>query len=635
MIRWLRGLLLQGLEKQVPATGLGVFRILVGLVILQEILFLTYFRHLIFDPKPFLEQASPVVDLFLALWAVTALCITVGYLTRLAAIVNYLLWVVFVGFTPMWVDFDGGFDQMMIGVGFFLIFLPSNRALSLDNLRLRLKYSAPDKLWEAPSQVSVLCYTLPLAVVLGLLYVDAGIHKLSAEFWRNGLGAWLPPTMPYYMSPIEMNWLLDNKPAEQVIGYTLIAFQFLFLPLFWFRRFRVPLLLIGAAFHFGIILSLNIYQFGFGMLVQYVLLVPFRWWRTLGEAIRCRQPALTVFYDQECPLCMRTVIVLTHFDVLQAINFKGLQSHSQDYRALDGIPLTTLLKDLYALDRHGHLYAGIDTYIHILAGMRYPAPIAWIVRLPGLYHLGRAVYRRIADNRARLACGVNRCDMTAFSPENDPWCQLQASWLGTPRQQAGRLAKFLVLVLVLQLNSTLQFGVFFRLNKGHAHSEEGQLLEGASNAILLISHTFLGITPHALYMHDHFVGYNHLLGVTYRNSRGQERWLPFVNEEGRIIAPNWGRIQCWWANIAVTPHIKRQRLDKALMQLTLFWGTKEGLDVRNTEFILKMKEVRVPMEWEPGLRTYNVKQPWRDIGKVRWQDGGMRVEVPGMDLEGL
>jgi predicted DCC family thiol-disulfide oxidoreductase YuxK len=625
MIRLLRERVQQGLAKQVPATGLGVFRLLVGLVVLQEVFYLLYFRHLIFDRVPFVEQASPVVDLSLGLWAVVAACLALGLHTRLAAVVNYLLWLVFVGFTPMWLDFDGGFDQMMTGISFLLMFLPAGRALSLDNLRLRLRQAAPR------DTVSVLCYYLPLAIVLGLLYLDAGLHKLSAEFWRNGMGSWLPPSHPYYMSPLALGWLLENEWLERAIGYSLIVFQFLFLPLFWFRVARVPLLLVGASFHTGIILSLNIYQFGFGMLAPYALLVPFSWWRCL----RFSSPRLEVFYDGQCPLCRRTVAVLSHFDGLGAVAFKDLQTHAKDCRALDAVPEHMLLKDLYAVDGRGRLFSGVDTYLRILRAMAWPAPVAWIVALPGLHQAAQAVYRRIADNRARLACDAS-CPAPVADAKAELWARLWAEYAGTPRRQATRIAKFLVLVIVLQLNSTLQFAVFYRLNKGHADSEWGQLVEGASNGVLLMSHTFLGITPHALYMHDHFVGYNHLLAIAYQDEAGQERFLPLVNEEGRIVAPNWGRVQCWWANIAVTPHIKKRRLDKALMQATAFWGEKEGLDVRNTVFILKMKEVRVPMDFEPGLRAYNLSQPWKDIGTVRFDDiGHVAVETPGLDLEAL
>ena len=113
------------------------------------------------------------------------------------------------------------------------------------------------------------------------------------------------------------------------------------------------------------------------------------------------------------------------------------------------------------------------------------------------------------------------------------------------------------------------------------------------------------------------------------------RWLPLVNEEGRIVAPSWGRIQCWWANIAVTPHIKRKRLDKALMQVTAFWSQKLNLDLQITRFTVKMKEVRVPMTWEKDLRAYNIRQPWRDVGRIIWDERSARSGIPAIELEAL
>jgi hypothetical protein len=133
-------------------------------------------------------------------------------------------------------------------------------------------------------------------------------------------------------------------------------------------------------------------------------------------------------------------------------------------------------------------------------------------------------------------------------------------------------------------------------------------------------------------MHDHFQGYNHILGITYIDEQGEERWLPFVNEEGRIVTPNWGRIQSMWANVAVTRHIDLKRLDKGLMRVTAFWGTEIGLNLEKTRFKLKAKEIRVPMEWEYDLRHYNLQQPWADLGSVTWKNGKMQLDIPDSAL---
>ncbi len=78
MYRKLKTLVEKGLVKQVPAVGLGAFRIGFSLVILQEIVFLFYFRHLIFDPVPFFDRASPILHFFLLVWAAIAVCLVLG-----------------------------------------------------------------------------------------------------------------------------------------------------------------------------------------------------------------------------------------------------------------------------------------------------------------------------------------------------------------------------------------------------------------------------------------------------------------------------------------------------------------------------------------------------------------------------
>ena len=630
--------IITGLEKQVPATGLGVFRILFGLVILQELVFLLFFSHLIFDPIPYLDVEFILIPFFLFIWALAACLLMVGYRTRAAAVTNYSFWIIFTQFTPMIRDFDGGFDQFMTGSSLLMIFLPAERALSLDNLRLKLKYSTIRHRYQPNCQVTILAYLVPIGVLLGLLYLDSGIHKLYAEHWHNGLGAWLPSSMPYYMSAIDLTWLLDIKPLQVSINTLIFVFQFVFLFLYCFCLFRVPFLLIGIGLHAGITVALNIYPFGLGMLIHYVLLVPFKWWRCIGDSLKVKHPRLTVFYDEECPLCNRTVITIGHFDVVKAIEFKGLQTCARQYPALDVISDGQLLKDLYALDGQGRLYQGLDTYIRIVLKMMYPAVVGLILKIPGIYHLARRKYRQIADQRERLLCG-EQCltpSMSLVQEEESPFWKIYQQWTGkTVRQKANRIAKGLIIVLILQLNSTIHYGFVYRLGIDANSTLIGKTLTQFSNTLLLFSSGFLGITPHALYLHDHFEGYDHILGITYQNKSGHEKWLPFVNAQGRIVAPNWGRVHSMWANIAVTPDIDRNRLDKFLMKVTAFWGTKCGLDLSNAVFTIKMKEIRTPSKWEKGLRNYNLNQPWQDIGRVVWKKDRARIEIPEVDLEAL
>ena len=144
----------------------------------------------------------------------------------------------------------------------------------------------------------------------------------------------------------------------------------------------------------------------------------------------------------------------------------------------------------------------------------------------------------------------------------------------------------------------------------------------------MVSLTFLGITPHALYVHDHFAGYDHILAITYKDKNGDEQWLPFVNEQGRLLAPNWGRVHSMWANIAVTPTIDNTRLKKFIMKVTAFWGIKENLNINDTIFTIKLKKIDAPSYWVFDQLHQNFSAPWINIGTATWKNDLIHIDLP-------
>lgn len=624
MYKLISAKLLELHSKQAPATGIGLFRIFYGLITLQEIIFLLYFNHLIFDPVPYIDVEFPMIPFFLCLWGVIAAFIVVGYRYQFAITCNYIIWIIFVNFTPMQRDFDGGFDLFMIGTGFFLLFMPGDRAFSLDNLRYKLSTPFTHYSSYPKPTVSALAYYLPVAICLGFLYFDSAIHKMFAEHWRNGLGTWLPATQPYYVSAIDMSSLLNNKPLQNILGYTILIFQFTFIFFFANRRLRIAYLLVGLGLHLGITLSFNIYPFGLGMLSFYTLLVPFKGWRCIGRLITAKQPSLTVFYDQLCPLCNRTVLILNHFDVFNCIDFKNAQQHAAHYPELASINNETLLTDLYALDSEGRIYSGVDTYSRIFIKMRYLFPIGVFLSLPGIHQFALKKYRSIADTRKRVPCS-SACPIPQAITDTTLYHQLFETFPEQkPNAFARKLTKILIALLVLQLNSSIHYGLIYRLNADSPQSPLSQ----ASNAVLMVSQTFLGITPHALYLHDHFAGYDHILAITYTDSDGAEHWLPFVNEQGRLLAPNWGRVHSMWANIAVTPNIDNKRLHKLIMKVTAFWGQKIGLNLDNAVFNIKLKKISAPSYWVEDQLHKNLTPQWTTIGTAKWTDEQISFDLP-------
>ncbi len=620
--------ILSQLQAYVPATGIGLFRILYGLVCLQEIIFLYYFNHLIFDPIPYLDVEFPGIPLFLGLWGLVACCVAAGYRYQFAVSANYIFWLVFVNFTPMQRDFDGGFDTFMIGAGFFLLFMPGDRAFSLDNLRRKLHNPFIPYSSYAPATVSALTYHIPIIICLGWLYLDSDAHKFFAEHWRNGLGSWLPATQPYYVSALDMSPLLNSEWLQKTIGYTIILFQATFIFFYAHPKLRLWYFLVGIGLHLGIVLTLNIYPFGIGMLICYVLLVPFAWWAKAGNWLASTRAKLTVFYDKQCPLCNRTVLTLNHFDIFKRIDFKPAQDYASHYPKLAAIGMDTLLTDLYALNEQDTVYFGVDTYRQILLNMGYLAPIGFIMGLPGIRQFAEKKYRAIADTRLRINCDES-CPVAPPLADNTLYHRLFEDYGKTkPKAFARKLTKIVVALALLQLNSTLHYGVFYRLPMAYDEMALSTPISQASNALLMVSSTFFGITPHALYLHDHFAGYDRILAITYRSPDGAEHWLPLVNEQGRLLAPNWGRVHSMWANIAVTPTINNTRLKKFLMKVTAFWGTKSGLSLDNAHFIVKMKKISAPTTWVYDQLHLNFAAKWADIGSVSWHNKQITYDLP-------
>ena len=616
-------------HTKAPSTGVGIFRILYGLVTLQEILFLSYFSHFIFDPIPYLDIEFPLIPLFLYLWAIIAFFITIGYRCQQSIIANYALWVIFVSFTPMQRDFDGGFDLFMIGANLFMIFMPIDKSFSLDNLRT--KFQTPLKHYSLypKEQITALAYSIPVVICLGFLYFDSAIHKMFAEHWLNGLGAWLPASMPFYISSIDMTWLLNQEIVQKSIGYLILVFQFSFIFLFHICQLRPLYFFIGAGLHIGIIITLNIYPFGIGMLIFYALIMPFSWYKKIAEIIIAKSPTLTVFYDEQCPLCCRTILSLNHFDIFNCIDFKGAQSHAAKYPALSSIDETTLLTDLYALDKNNTLYSGVNTYAQILIKMRYLAFVGYFLKIPGIHQIACMIYRNIADSRTRVSCDENcviedtqNQQLTLYDKIFTPKTSKIA------KQNIHKISKILILLFILQVNCSIHYGLFYRLDFDFKSNPLSSITSGISNAIIHLSNSFIGITPHALYLHDHFEGYNHLIAITYLDKGGAEKWLPFFTPEGRIKSPNWGRVHSMWANIAVTPNIDNHRLSKFIMKTTAFWGIKSGLDLNSTTFNIKLKKISAPSYWVHNLLTANLSGKWDTIGKATWNEKTFTLNIP-------
>ena len=258
---------------KISAYGLGLFRITFFSVMLFEVITLFQYRHLIYDEIPYLQPYELNLSYPHFFWMIALVCVIVGIKTRIAALVNYFLSLALIGTI-------GSYEYHMfyayMGVSFFAIIMPMERALSIDALVSKYKRLVKGKPIGIP-KTSVLSYTILLFVGVGLVYFDSIFHKLQSFHWMNGLGVWYPSSIPQIVIR-DFTQVLNMKYLMLFLGYLVVLFEAAFIFTFWFKPVRIPYLLIGIGLHMGIYLVYPIPYFALGVTAMYILLVPVGFW---------------------------------------------------------------------------------------------------------------------------------------------------------------------------------------------------------------------------------------------------------------------------------------------------------------------------------------------------------------------
>lgn len=102
-----------------------------------------------------------------------------------------------------------------------------------------------------------------------LAYLVTGLHKLTGTAWVDGTAVGLVASDPQY-GPA---WLAGAPVLSSVLTWALLALQFAIPVAFWWRRTRVPFMVLGALFHLGTALWIGIPEMGLAFIACYAA-----WW---------------------------------------------------------------------------------------------------------------------------------------------------------------------------------------------------------------------------------------------------------------------------------------------------------------------------------------------------------------------
>ncbi|MCC9654608.1 thiol-disulfide oxidoreductase DCC family protein [Rhodopirellula halodulae] len=112
-----------------------------------------------------------------------------------------------------------------------------------------------------------------------------------------------------------------------------------------------------------------------------------------------------VFYDGECPLCLREIKLLRRLDRKHRIRFTDIADPS--FRpASYGMTMKDFMDEIQGRLPSGEWITGVEVFRRLYAAVGLK-PIVSLTRLPGISHGLEFGYRVFAKNRLRL---TGRCD---------------------------------------------------------------------------------------------------------------------------------------------------------------------------------------------------------------------------------
>jgi predicted DCC family thiol-disulfide oxidoreductase YuxK len=121
--------------------------------------------------------------------------------------------------------------------------------------------------------------------------------------------------------------------------------------------------------------------------------------------------AFEVFFDGECPLCVREINMLRWLDRKKRVQFTDIAAPSFDASKL-GFAHETLMAKIHGRMQDGTFIEGVEVFRQLYQAVGL-GPLVALTRLPGIRGLLDVGYTWFAKNRLRLtgrnSCATDRC----------------------------------------------------------------------------------------------------------------------------------------------------------------------------------------------------------------------------------
>jgi len=264
-----------------PTSTLGLFRIAYGLLVtlwtlsLLPNLFAFFGRNGILPEYPRegvgawgvlqLSGSTPLLIAVFAVLLVGAVALTVGFHSRIAAVV---VWVGVLSFTHRNPLVGNSGDELIGNVALFLALAPSGASLSLD----RWRSVGRDRFWEFPARAP---WALRLVQIqLSAVYLSAVWDKVQGEMWRNGTAVSYALRIADVGRVPTPGFVTHSIVISELMTYGTLALELSLPILIWNRVARPWVVTLGILMHMGIDISILVGFFSFMMIVCYLSFLP-------------------------------------------------------------------------------------------------------------------------------------------------------------------------------------------------------------------------------------------------------------------------------------------------------------------------------------------------------------------------
>ncbi len=281
----------------------------------------------------FLPSGTVWEVFFLYVFVFAAATLTIGFMTRLSALLVYVGFLSIDHRLPLVMNSGNIFTQIC---AFFLIFSDAGLALSVDRIFriVRGKEKGPPQ-GKAPWAQRL------IQIQLSLLYFWTFFWKANDKEWVHGVSiyyvsrdaTWRRMPVPFY----------EYLPAIKLYTWGTLLMEFLLGTFVWIVEYRYFILFAGFLFHMGLEYSMDLALFQWTVVAAYLTFIEPQHQQVFMDKVRSAVARrfgtpTPILYEGSCEACARLSRLIQAFDIFGRFSLKdcgtAVHSHGEKHGLL-------------------------------------------------------------------------------------------------------------------------------------------------------------------------------------------------------------------------------------------------------------------------------------------------------------